>query len=358
MTLARTLSTLCDDAGAGRSGVVAYSQSTALWNEGHATLLATKWYDHKKLAELGESEGLVYKKGPFSATEEQSIKSAIEQYRVEHALTEDDMYNLIFTKQKGSTFWQDVAPVGVARSVPMRPIKNVFVHVRRAWERTVNQGRWAGHEDEGLERAIRELGHSWDAISKRLGRSPANCRDRYRNHLAHRSAWSPEEVQELTAIVRSMISQQGGNASGISWADIAARMGHKRNGQQCRNKWYNMFPSSHLNIYENDIPRLLLLTSLRVQSLHGRDEHSRLDWYTVDTFIFMHKVTSLSVLDESEIIWSKFPDPGWNRWSSYQLRRKWRALKRSVPGHENMAPREIAQAVLQLQQQSAAEPCN
>lgn len=34
----------------------------------------------------------------------------------------------------------------------MRPIKNVFVHVRRAWERTAsNQGRWSEHEDEGLE---------------------------------------------------------------------------------------------------------------------------------------------------------------------------------------------------------------
>jgi hypothetical protein len=34
----------------------------------------------------------------------------------------------------------------------MRPIKNVFVHVRRTWERTAsNQGRWLEHEDEGLE---------------------------------------------------------------------------------------------------------------------------------------------------------------------------------------------------------------
>jgi len=298
----------------------AYSPTMTLWNEEHANLLATKWYDHKKLAELGESEGLVYKKGPFSILEEQSIKDAIEQYRVDHALTEDDIYKLIFTKQKGCTFWHDVA-----RSVPMRPIKNVFVHVRRAWERTVNQGRWSDHEDEGLEKAIRELGHSWDAISKRLGRSPANCRDRYRNHLAHRSerrrgAWSPEEVQELTTIVRSMISKRG-NTTGISWADVAARMGHKRNGQQCRNKW--------------------------VQSLHGRDEHSRLEWSRMDIFIFMHKVASLSVQDESEIVWSKFPDPGWNRWSSYQLRRKWRSLKRSVPGHDNMTPREIANVVLQ-----------
>jgi len=304
-----------------RSAAGDYSQSVGVWNEEHAILLATKWYDHKKLAELGESEGLVYKKGPFSTTEEQNIKDAIEQYRVDHGFTEDDIFKLIFTRQKGGTFWHDVA-----RSVPMRPIKNVFVHVRRAWERTAIQGRWSDHEDEGLDKAVRELGHSWDAISKRIGRSSANCRDRYRNHLAHRNErrrgpWSPEEVKELTAIVRSMRVKQGGTMEGISWADVAARMGHKRNGQQCRNKW--------------------------VQSLHGRDEHSKLEWCTLDTFIFMHKVTSISALDESEIIWSKFPDPGWNRWSSYQLRRKWRTIKRSVPGHEKMTPREIAHAVLQ-----------
>jgi len=274
--------------------------------------------------------GLIYKKGPFSTTEEQNIKDAIEQYRIDHALTKDDVFKLIFTRQKGATFWHDVA-----RSVPMRPIKNVFVHVRRTSERTAIQGRWLDHEDEGLEKAVRELGHSWDAISKRIGRSPANCRDRYRNHLAHRSerrsgAWSTEEVQELTAIVRAMMSRKGGSTAGISWADVAARMAHKRNGQQCRNKW--------------------------VQSLHGRDEHSRLEWCALDTFIFMHKVTSISALDESEIIWSKFPDPGWNRWSSYQLRRKWRTLKRSVPGHEKMSPREVACAV--LQQPSLTAPCN
>jgi len=324
-------STLYDDSSAEeRSAAELYAQPIAVWNEEHATLLATKWYDHKKLAELGESEGLVYKKGPFSTIEGQSIKDAIEKYRIDHGLTEDDLFKLIFTRQKGSSFWHDVA-----RSVPMRPIKNVFVHVRRAWERTTIQGRWSDHEDEGLEKAVGELGHSWDAISKRIGRSPANCRDRYRNHLAHRNerrsgAWSPEEVQELTTIVRSMMSQQGDTTAGISWADVAARMGHKRNGQQCRNKW--------------------------VQSLHGRDENSRLEWTTVDTFIFMHKVTSITVLDESEIIWSKFPDPGWNRWSSYQLRRKWRTLKRSVPEHEKVTPREIAYAV--LQQLSSTPSCN
>lgn len=55
------------------------------------------------------------------------MKDAIERYRVvsifsvlltrtllnhstfqEHALTEDDIHRLIFTKQKGGTFWRDV----------------------------------------------------------------------------------------------------------------------------------------------------------------------------------------------------------------------------------------------------------
>ena len=57
---------------------------------------------------------------------------------------------------------------------------------------------------------------------------------------AYIGPWSPEEVKELTAIVRSMRAKQGGTVAGISWADVAARMGHKRNGQQCRNKWYDL----------------------------------------------------------------------------------------------------------------------
>lgn len=73
MTLARHFSILCDNANVGRFGAVshfpvknqgAYSQSIAPWNEEHATLLATKWYDHKKLAELGEMEGNLHDSYP------------------------------------------------------------------------------------------------------------------------------------------------------------------------------------------------------------------------------------------------------------------------------------------------------
>ena len=44
------------------------------------------------------------------------------------------------------------AYVLAARSVPMRPIKNVFIHVRRVWEPVAKQGPWSGREDEDLEK--------------------------------------------------------------------------------------------------------------------------------------------------------------------------------------------------------------
>ena len=84
-----------------------------------------------------------------------------------------------------------------------------------------------------------------------------------------------------------MMSRKGGSIAGISWADVAARMGHKRNGQQCRNKWYSV-PSPVFLIYRAKI-LIDILWAPRVQSLHSRDEYSRSDWSAVDTYIFMNK---------------------------------------------------------------------
>ena len=47
----------------------------------HAWLLAHKWMSSAKLQEMVKAEGLVYKKGKFSAIEENALKNAIQQYR-------------------------------------------------------------------------------------------------------------------------------------------------------------------------------------------------------------------------------------------------------------------------------------
>lgn len=34
--------------------------------------------------------------------------------------------------------------------------------------------------------AMRDLGHSWEKVSLRVGRTASDCKDRYRNHLLKR----------------------------------------------------------------------------------------------------------------------------------------------------------------------------
>jgi hypothetical protein len=38
----------------------------------------------------------------------------------------------------------------------------------------------------GCDRAVADLGQAWEKVSARVGRMSADCRDRYRNHLANR----------------------------------------------------------------------------------------------------------------------------------------------------------------------------
>lgn len=50
-------------------------------NPEHAHMLANKWMNASKLAELVKTQGLVYKKGKFSAIEEQQLKTAIDDFK-------------------------------------------------------------------------------------------------------------------------------------------------------------------------------------------------------------------------------------------------------------------------------------
>jgi hypothetical protein len=47
----------------------------------HAELLAKKWLTTQQLAELAETDGLLYKKGKFSTSEQQLVHTAIKSFK-------------------------------------------------------------------------------------------------------------------------------------------------------------------------------------------------------------------------------------------------------------------------------------
>ncbi|KAH9482558.1 DNA-binding protein REB1 [Psilocybe cubensis] len=279
-------------------------------NPEHAFILANKWLNPNKLAELVRDEGLVYKKGKFSAIEEQQLKIAIHKYAHEKQLTLQELNDKIFLKHgnsKDDAFWSEITA-----AVPLRPIIAVYHHVRRAYHPLKQQGTWSTVEDEALKQAVADLGQQWEKISDRVGRMASDCRDRYRNHIHGREIritghWSKEEEDKLIQIVTDMTIKQGRDLDNdVFWGRVSELMGGTRGRQQCRIKWTDALSKRVKN--EGQKPR----------------------WGQQDAFILVHKIDSLNVRDDTEIDWKVIPDPDWNLWSAHTLQRRWLTMKKEI----------------------------
>ncbi|KAG9128193.1 hypothetical protein FRC07_003743 [Ceratobasidium sp. 392] len=297
-------------------------------NPEHADILATHWLNPAKLADLVKSQGLVYKKGKFSAVEEHQIEEALQNYATEKNLTSAEIDGIIFSKGKKakeeySTFWSEIT-----RAVPQRPIIAVYHHVRRTHHPMKQQGKWTPEEDATVIAAVAELGQKWEQISERVGRMSSDCRDRYRNHLVDQDArvsgpWTKEEEEELTKIVLELTVERGLQADNdVLWSAVSERMGGRRTRQQVRIKWTDALNKRVKNSGEK--PR----------------------WNAQDAYILVHKVASMPVQDDTEIDWKLLPDPQWNLWSAHQLQRRWFGLKKTLKDADTMPHSEII-AILQ-----------
>ncbi|KAF7792820.1 hypothetical protein EIP86_003920 [Pleurotus ostreatoroseus] len=293
-------------------------------NMEHAHMLANVWMNATKLSEMAKEQGLVYKKGKFSAIEDAQLQAAIENYRVTKGLTNEDMVNLIFTRDKGrEAFW-----VEITSALHLRPIISVYHHVRRIWHPLRGQGKWMPAEDAALKEAIQQFGQQWEKVSEFVGRSGQDCRDRYRNHIEEKGvrntgAWTKEEEEELTRIVTELTVQQGKDVDNeIFWGVVSKRMGGRRGKQQCRIKWLDTLSGK----FKND----------------GKK--------------YLDRIDSLHVHDDTEIDWKKLPDEHWNSWSPHALQRRWVCMKRSIKGHEDMTHSEIMDILLTKKAQSPPPP--
>ncbi|KAJ7240321.1 hypothetical protein B0H12DRAFT_1024784 [Mycena haematopus] len=298
---------------------LASSSSDSPSHPGHAHLLANKWMGPSKLAELVASEGLVYKKGKFSAIEAKQVNEAIENYRATRKLSEEDVNSIIFTsdaKKKDAAFWSEIT-----NAVSQRPIIAVYHYVRRSRHPMKQQGKWRPDEDAKLIQAVGSLGQQWESVAALVGRMASDCRDRYRNHIVDREkrvagAWSSVEEDELTRIVVHM--QKGKDLDNdIFWGKVSEKMGGKRSRQQCRIKWTDSLSKKH-----------------------KADGHNS-RWSQRDAFILIHKIDSLNVRDDTEINWKTISDPEWNLWSAHVLQRRWLTMKKGVKGFEDMTHAEI-----------------
>jgi hypothetical protein len=118
------------------------------------------------------------------------------------------------------------------------------------------------HATNVRNRVLNNMGanKNWSVVAKEVGRTAADCRDRYRNHLKHRDVhvsgnfhtfefensynflltvpgkWSQAEEAELVEIVTKLWPGKQINNK-LFWTQVSSQMGYKRTRQQCESKW-------------------------------------------------------------------------------------------------------------------------
>lgn len=94
---------------------------------------------------------------------------------------------------------------------------------------------WSEEEDKRLVSLVEEMGRNWSKISRHfLGRTDANCRERYVNILdpgLRKECWSSDEDKRLLRAVE----MYGRNKWSLVCKDIQGR-----NNRQCRRRYYQI----------------------------------------------------------------------------------------------------------------------
>ncbi|KAF8463795.1 hypothetical protein DFH94DRAFT_616218, partial [Russula ochroleuca] len=232
----------------------------------------------------------------------------------EHNLDDNQLDDLIHPDApngSGSGFWSYVAC-----AVPQRGVKSIFYYVRCAHDGLGKGGKWGPAEDEHIQyltlRAVQKHGNDWLAVADLVKRSPADCSDRYRQHVQYKGTkrkgvWSSEEDSQLLHVIEELAREGRTDLSARGyWVSVSKALGATRTPKQCQNKWF-----------------------CRSQTLKGNIENEGKTrcWKYEDSYILICKIASLDLDKEADIDWKSLSNPSWNMWSGSFLQRKWKRLK-------------------------------
>ena len=184
------------------------------------------------------------KQGVFTQRENGRLQNAIKRYAELHALSQAQLETIILVRRNVelSQVRQKLTPderelmdrtkdfwTAVTASVPGRPIRAVYSHLRRLCSPDHRKGVWTANEDDELRNAVANVGAQWEQVGSQVGRIAGDCRDRWIKVLEPRmkketvrGTWSADEEKQL----EELYNQHGNN-----WVLIAEKIGTRSSVQ-------------------------------------------------------------------------------------------------------------------------------
>ncbi|GAB7352644.1 hypothetical protein MBLNU459_g3013t1 [Dothideomycetes sp. NU459] len=200
------------------------------------------------LSHLRSNRDLFPSSGPFTATEIEIIESTFEDKRKEWNISQTTLNEKIHASSKADV---GLVLTELGELLPNRNRKAIQRFCRRHYN-NYQRGKWTEEQDDLLRDAHAERPNKWVYISGRVGRMPEDCRDRWRNHVAHGDArntdvWTENEEFSLVKAIKECLDalkQKGGveidhenEDDYIAWQVVVQKMQGTRNRLQCSQKW-------------------------------------------------------------------------------------------------------------------------
>lgn len=214
-------------------------------------------YSSDRLYWLKEAYNLSWRTGRWSAEEEERATAALDKFCKHYKLSSHDLDELIWHRKPDQKHMHEELWKHIALSVGTRPNYAVRMHIKSMRKSVVRGGNWSPAEVEALAAAVAELGHQWEKIGARLGRSGNVCKHYWREQLQTnqpaqmpQGAFRPKEEAELRRAVLECCEQVGCAPDGpnLPWTLIHERLGPStRRISVLSRKWRGMLSAERRN---------------------------------------------------------------------------------------------------------------
>ncbi|KAK3305861.1 uncharacterized protein B0T15DRAFT_493997 [Chaetomium strumarium] len=313
--------------------------------------------DRAETSEDGDNATAIrqYRSGPLSQTEQDAVVRAVERFRDNQAISQEEVIQLIHanllqaqaaSRQLCGHLWSSIQD-----ACPSRPRQKLINWCRQRFHNFVARGTWTKEQDDELADLVDAHGKKWSFIAGLINRHQKDVRDRWRNYLICREkiktdVWSEDEEERLRELVeqametiREKLPEHSRKSPEqlINWLAISEEMGHTRSRLQCMEKWKRMRAAE-------PIPDKAATVLPPGSSWRLEKARAELRKFSVnDKFTLVRAVRDSGVGTDKKINWAHIRrDVFGGKFERQTLIVTWGRLRQSVPESEWKTTRDCA----------------
>ncbi|KAL2262497.1 hypothetical protein VTK26DRAFT_1130 [Humicola hyalothermophila] len=299
-----------------------------------------------------------YRSGALSKTEQTQVTRAVERFRDNNNLTQEEVNRIIHENPQlsGKAIHRELWSC-VQDACRSRPRQKLINWCRQRFHNFAGRGTWTKEQDDELAHLVQLHGRKWSHIAGLINRHQKDVRDRWRNYVVCREnirndTWSEGEEDRFRDVVESAIEKiraempRDSNKAPeelINWLKISEEMGYTRSRLQCLNKWKRMCAAEPI---ASQVPTILPSGS------SWRLEKARTELRQItarDKYKLMCAVRDMAVGTDSRINWKQIVTRTFEgKYERQALIVVWGRLRKAVPGWEAKTTRDCARYLCEM----------